>query len=167
MTEVPAAGLRRRALGYASAIVVADQLVKVFAVQQLQNSSGVSVLGEWLSFVLARNSGAAFSFGAGGATWVFTTLAIAVVVGTVWFFPRINDSRARTAATLLIGGASGNLLDRLFRSPGVGQGHVVDYIKIQDFPIFNIADMCITAAALLFVITSLRPTPSVRNSHDS
>ncbi|NBO45824.1 MAG: signal peptidase II [Actinobacteria bacterium] len=159
MTEVSAARLRRRALLYASALVGADQLVKIVAVHQLQNSSGVAVFGNWLSFVLARNSGAAFSFGAGGSTWIFTTLAVAVVVGTVWFFPRIRDSHAQAAATLLIGGASGNLLDRLFRSPGVGIGHVVDYIKVQDFPIFNIADMCITAAAVLFVFTSLRPNP--------
>lgn len=143
---------------YAGVIVTADQLVKVAAVKELQHGNGVSLIGDWFSLVLTRNPGAAFSFGAGGSTWVFTLLAITVVAGTVWFFPRLSSATTRAAATLLIGGATGNLLDRLLRSPGFGKGHVVDYIKIGNFPIFNIADMSITAAAGLFVISALRPT---------
>jgi signal peptidase II len=146
-------------------MVVVDQATKLLAVKHLEFHSGVAVLGDVLRLDLVRNSGAAFSLGAGGSTWLFTALAVLVVAGMLWSFPRIGTMRARIAAVLIMGGAAGNLIDRLLRAPGVGRGHVVDFVHIHGFPIFNVADMSITCGAVLFALTALwphQPNPSTR-----
>ena len=153
--DVTPSRLRWRAGALALLIVAVDQLAKLWAVAALEGTAGRTILADVLRLDLARNSGAAFSFGAGRATWVFTLLAAAVVLGMIWFFPRLTGVRTRAAAVLLMGGATGNLIDRLVRSPGAGNGHVVDYIHVRNFPIFNVADICITVAAALFVLASL------------
>lgn len=151
-------GRARQSLLLAAVPLLAlDQATKVIAVGTLEGGAGVRLLGDVLRLDLTRNSGAAFSFGAGGATWAFTVLAAGVVAGFIWYAPTLTGQRSRLAAALLVSGASGNLLDRLLRSPGPGRGHVVDFIHIRSFPIFNCADMCITAAACLFILVALRP----------
>jgi signal peptidase II len=102
------------------------------------------------------NSGAAFSF-ANGFTWAFSIVAVGVVVLIVWFSRRIRSLAWATMFGLVLGGALGNLNDRLFRPPGFGVGHVVDFISIGLFPaIFNVADVAITTAMALFILLSLR-----------
>ena len=157
---------RRAVLLTAGPLIVLDQVTKAIAVARLEGASGVALLGDVLRLDLTRNSGAAFSFGAGGATWVFTVLAVGVVAAFIWYAPALTDPRSRLGAALLVAGASGNLIDRLFRSPGVGRGHVVDFIHIRDFPIFNCADMCITAAAFVFIVIALRPAARATGPKD-
>ena len=114
------------------------------------------MLGEVLQLHYVTNSGAAFSL-ATGFTWILSVVAVGVVVVIVWFARRIRSFGWATVFGLVLGGAVGNLTDRLFREPGFGTGHVVDFIQVCGFPaIFNIADSGIVAAMGLFIILSLR-----------
>jgi signal peptidase II len=121
----------------------------------------------------ARNSGAAFSVGT-GATLILTVVAIAVVAVIVRTARRMRSTGWAVALGLVLGGALGNLVDRLFRTPGVGRGHVVDWISLfgpdaEHWPIFNLADSAIVCGAILAGILALRGvdfdgrgTPSAR-----
>jgi len=103
----------------------------------------------WLTF--ARNPGAAFSIGT-GMTWIFGLLAVAIIV-VIWRTSRrLASVWWAVALGLLLGGAVGNLIDRLFRTPGRFQGHVVDFITVPHFAVFNLADAAITCAAILMVV---------------
>ncbi len=114
------------------------------------------VLGEILQFFFVRNSGAAFSL-ASGSTWIFSIIAAAVVVFIIWFARASARSAGRVMFGLLLGGTLGNLTDRLFREPGFGVGHVVDFISVYGFPaIFNVADIAIVASMGLFILLTLR-----------
>lgn len=146
---------RVRLLGLALPIVVADQLLKEVAVRRLEGGPGVSLISTVLRLDVVRNSGAAFSLGAGRATLVFTVLALAVCAALVVFASRLPGGLGRAAAVLLLAGTAGNLVDRLLRDPGAGRGHVVDYIHIVNFPIFNLSDIAITASVVCYLIASL------------
>ncbi|PVZ94940.1 signal peptidase II [Amnibacterium flavum] len=133
-----------------------DQLAKVWVVANLTPGASVDVLGEILRFQFVRNSGAAFSL-ASGSTWIFSIIAASVAVFIVWFARRIRSIAWATLFGLLLGGTLGNLFDRLFREPGFGLGHVVDFINIWMFPaIFNLADVAIVSSMGLFIILTLR-----------
>ena len=135
-----------------------DQLAKYLVVAHLTEGTTVQVLGVLLQFHFVTNSGAAFSF-ANGFTWIFSIVAIGVVVFIIWFARRIHSLGWAVMFGLVLGGAFGNLTDRLFRPPGFAVGHVVDFIQIWGFPaIFNIADIAITSAMALFIILTLRGT---------
>lgn len=132
-------------------VLAADQLAKHFALENLPYQEPVHVIGDFLIFYLTRNSGAAFSLGA-GATWIFTIALAVVAVVIGWLAAKRVRSRVWAVALgLLLGGVLGNLGDRLFRDPGFGVGHVVDFIDtpwmwfIPGMPggIYNIADMFI------------------------
>ena len=134
-------------------VLAADQLAKHFALQNLPFQEPVHVIGDFLIFYLTRNSGAAFSLGA-DATWIFTIALSAVVIVIVWLAAtRVRSRLWAVALGLLLGGVLGNLGDRLFRDPGFGVGHVVDFIDtpwmwfIPGMPggIYNIADMFIVS----------------------
>jgi signal peptidase II len=115
----------------------------------------VDVLGDLLGFRLFYNSGAAFSL-ATGITPVLTAFACVAVVAMVVALRRTDSLRWALAVGALLGGASGNLTDRLFRAPGVGRGEVVDFIEIPfSFPIFNIADIGVVTGALSIVLLSV------------
>jgi len=134
----------------------ADQLAKHLIVTNLREGELVPVLGQVLQFHYVTNSGAAFSLAA-GFTWILSIVAVGVVVFIVWFARRIRSLGWACVFGLVLGGAAGNLTDRLFREPGFGTGHVVDFIQVWGFPaIFNIADSGIVAAMGLFIILSLR-----------
>jgi signal peptidase II len=142
----------------AVAVVVyaADQLAKAWVVANLTPFQAVPVLGEVLQFVFVRNSGAAFSL-ASGSTWVFSLVAAAVTLFIVWFARRIRSLGWAVLFGMLLGGTTGNLTDRLFREPGFGVGHVVDFLSVWMFPaIFNIADVAIVSSMGLFLILTLR-----------
>ncbi|MDP9028404.1 MAG: signal peptidase II [Actinomycetota bacterium] len=133
-----------------------DQLAKYLVVTHLQEGQLVPVLGQLVQLHFVTNSGAAFSL-ASGFTWILSIVAVGVVVFIVWFSRRIRSIGWAVVFGLVLGGAAGNLTDRLFRQPGFGTGHVVDFVQIYGFPaIFNIADSGIVVAMALFLILSLR-----------
>ena len=144
-------------LGVVALIVYGlDQLTKYLILQNLTVGEQVPVLGQVLQFFLVKNSGAAFSLGT-GYTWIFAIIASLVAVFIVLFARRIRSFAWAAVFGLLLGGTIGNLNDRLFREPGFGVGHVVDFLHIYAFPaIFNIADIAVCSAMVLFVILTLR-----------
>jgi signal peptidase II len=157
---VPRGRVSARALLLLGAVALAlygvDQLAKYLVVAHLEQGQLVPVLGEVLQLHYVTNSGAAFSL-ASGFTWILSIVAVGVVGFIVWFSRRIRSFGWATVFGLVLGGAAGNLTDRLFREPGFGTGHVVDFIQIYGFPaIFNVADAGIVAATGLFIIMSLR-----------
>ncbi len=155
-SEVPRA--RRRAgllAAVALLVLAADVASKVAVVAELEGRRTLVLLGGRLLVRVSRNPGAAFSFGE-SATGVFTVLAAVVVVVIVRTAPRLRSRAWALSLGLLLGGASGNLVDRLFRSPGPGRGAVVDFLDFQVWPSFNVADSAIVCGGLLAVLLSLR-----------
>jgi signal peptidase II len=134
-------------------VVSADQITKYLAVRNLTPDVPVTVIDGWLQLHLFRNSGAAFSM-ATGMTWLLTLIAATVSVVIVRVSRRLGSVTWAIALGLMLGGALGNLTDRLFRAPGFGRGHVVDFIEylkfpFMNFPVFNVADSCVVTAAIL------------------
>lgn len=107
-------------------------------------------------WTLQRNPGAAFSF-LTRAPWLFTALAIGIVVVILARLRSVPPGLTAVAVGLVFGGALGNLGDRLFRAPGPFRGHVVDFIDLRWWPVFNVADSCIVVGALLLIFASSRP----------
>jgi signal peptidase II len=142
--------------GTALVALAADVLSKVLVVAHIQPTDpGVRLLGGAVYLVQARNSGAAFSVGT-GATVVLTGISILVVVIMLRAARRLTSSGWAVALGLVLGGAIGNLVDRLVREPGVGRGHVVDFIAYGHLFIGNVADIAIVAAAVLMAVLSVR-----------
>ena len=139
----------------AAFVVVVDQVTKYLAVAHLEGRPPVEVVGTWVRLVFLRNSGAAFSFGE-SYTLVFTGIAVAVAVVIVRTSRRLGSLAWAIALGGLLGGAVGNLLDRVFREPGLFRGHVVDFIALPHFAVFNIADSAIVCSAVLMVLLALR-----------
>ena len=132
-----------------------DLVTKIIAVTQLEPLAPVRLLGGLLTLRLIRNPGAAFSQGQ-RFTYVFAIAAIAVLCFVIIkLVPRIGHPAWAVAIGLLCAGVAGNLTDRLFRPPGVLRGHVIDFLELPYWPIFNIADMCITAAAIMIMYRSV------------
>jgi signal peptidase II len=159
-TRPPARGLSPRALGLLAAVALVayglDQGAKYLVTTSLSLGETVPVLGEVLQLHYVTNPGAAFSL-ATGFTWVLSLVAVAVIVFIVWFARRIRSLAWATMFGLVLGGAFGNVTDRLFRPPGFGVGHVIDFIQVWGFPaIFNIADIAVVSAMGLFLLLSLR-----------
>lgn len=139
----------------ALAVVVADQLSKEWAVSSLDDGRTIDIL--WtLRFALGYNSGFAFSTGTGFGPWIGVAAVLIVVVMSVAMH-RADSQRARLALALIIGGALGNIADRLFREGGWMQGRVVDFVDFQWFPVFNVADSAISVGGVLLVVASLWP----------
>ena len=135
--------------------VALDAGTKALVVERLGDGHGVRLLGGAVTLVLSRNSGAAFSF-AQGATVVFTAVAVAVAVVIVRSMRTLRSLGWAISLGLLLGGALGNLVDRLARAPGIGRGAVVDFISVPHFASFNVADSAITVGAALALLLSLR-----------
>ncbi|GLY18566.1 signal peptidase II [Kineosporia rhizophila] len=155
----PAPSARRRAYSAAVPLIALvvlglDQLTKYIAVQELTGRGRVDVLGDVFGFYLIRNPGAAFSL-ATGATWIFSVVAVAVAIFIIRMSRTLGHWGWAIALGLLLGGAVGNLTDRIFRSPGVFRGHVVDFLELPNWPIFNLADCAITCAAVLIAVLSV------------
>jgi signal peptidase II len=141
-------------LAVATVVVVLDQVTKALAVSQLADGRVVRVVGELLQLRLTFNPGAAFSF-ATGYTFVFTIIAAIVVVVILRISPRLRSLPWAVALGGLLGGAVGNLIDRIWRDPAPFRGHVVDFIELPHWPLFNLADSAIVGAAVLMVVLSL------------
>jgi signal peptidase II len=159
-TATPAAVGRRRLvlLGViAAAVLAVDQLSKAWAVAALSGGRSIPLIDSLLELRLVRNPGAAFSMGE-SLTWAFTLLSAAVVVAVVFLARRVRSTTWAVVLGLLLAGAAGNLVDRLFRPPGFGQGHVVDFIDYAGQFVGNVADVAIVLATVALVVTVLRGT---------
>jgi signal peptidase II len=160
-------GERRTSLaaGIVFTIVALDLLTKTWAVRDLADGP-VSIIGDTVSFRLARNTGGAFS------VFQAFTPVLAVVAGVVAFFlvrtvRRTHDTLLVVALSLVLAGAMGNLIDRVFRSPGFLRGAVVDFVHIGEWPTFNVADSAITIGAILVVVWSVRTSARERHTGTS
>jgi signal peptidase II len=134
-------------------IVVVDQLTKAWAVSALSDGP-VDIIGDNIRFELARNSGAAFS-GFQGYTPILAVLAIVITVLIARAVRRATDPWIIAGLVLVLGGALGNLCDRIFRDPGILRGHVIDFVAVYTFPVFNVADSCVTVGAIILVVRTL------------
>jgi signal peptidase II len=156
-------GFARRAVAVlaitALVAVVVDQVVKELSTKGLTEGEPVRILGGLVYLSLLRNSGAAFSLGS-DYTWIFPLVTL-VVIGWIGFMTRkLRSVPWAIALGLVLGGALGNLGDRLFRAPGPFHGHVVDMISLfgpygEHFAVFNIADSCLSVGVVLAVLLEL------------
>lgn len=132
-----------------------DQVTKMWALEHLSTGEVRPFIGSFIRLQLVFNPGAAFSFLA-HATWIFTVMAVAISVGVIYLIPRIQSLAWAGALGLLLGGAIGNLIDRLVRPPAFGVGHVIDFLNWNGWFVGNVADIWIVLAAFgLFVLAIL------------
>ncbi|WP_310741744.1 signal peptidase II [Microbispora sp. H13382] len=142
----------------AAVVYVLDQVSKFLVVEFLEHEEPLTVVPGALVLTVIRNAGAAFSIGT-GMTIVFTVIALAVVVAIVRTARQLRSLPWAITLGLLLGGAVGNLTDRVFRSPAPFQGHVVDFIQVfpvTRFPVFNVADSAIVCGGVLAVFLAWR-----------
>jgi lipoprotein signal peptidase len=153
------AGVRPRRIGVLVAIAVTtlmlDVTTKAIVVATLPDRPSIKLLGGLLTLRVLRNSGAAFNIG-NGMTLVFTVIATGVVVAILRYARKLRSLPWAVTLGLLLGGALGNLADRMFRSPGVFRGHVVDWIELPHWPVFNLADASIVCGGVLAVLLASR-----------
>jgi signal peptidase II len=149
--------------GTGVAILLADALTKQLVVSRLEDRAPVRLLGGAVYLVVVRNAGAAWSLGR-SYTWVFPLLTLAAIGWIGWMASRLRSVPWAVALGLVLGGALGNLSDRIFRAPGPFVGHVVDFVSVfsdsaRYFPAFNVADSALSvglAFALLLELTGRR-----------
>ena len=157
-STAPATDLRRRTLLAIGVVAIADQLSKITAIAVL--GDGERSIGPF-RFVIVHNQGGPFGI-ATGASLFWTVLTLAVVVAAI--IAVAGDKlqlRPALALGAVIGGGLGNLTDRLFRSPGGGEGAVIDWIEIDPYPrIFNLADVALRGGAVILVIAMLAQRPT-------
>jgi len=158
--EAPRRPRTRLLLGLAAVVLALDLATKLLVVATLSDREPVRLLGGALYLTEARNTGAAFSF-AEGFTVVFTLIAVAVAVVIVRTARRLFSTGWAVALGLVLGGAVGNLVDRVFRDPGFLRGGVVDFLSLfapdgSVWPIFNVADSAIVCGGLLGALMALR-----------
>jgi signal peptidase II len=142
-------------LAVAAFVIAADAISKAIVVARMADHPPIRLLGGLLTITLTRNAGAAFSIGT-SMTIVFTAIAVGVIGYILRTARNLRSTGWAITLGLLLGGATGNLLDRIFRAPGLFQGHVVDWIQLPDWPVFNLADSSIVCAGVLVVLLALR-----------
>jgi len=139
----------------AAVVFALDLGTKCLVVARMTPGEPISIIGDLVRLVLIRNPGAAFSM-ATGMTWLLTLIAAAVVVGVIRIGRSLRSAGWAVGLGLVLGGAVGNLADRLFRAPGPLQGHVVDFISVTKWwPVFNVADSSIVCGAILLVVLTV------------
>jgi signal peptidase II len=139
-------------------VLVTDVVTKIVIVATLDRDERVRVIGSLLQLTHTRNGGAAFSVGT-GATVLFSLVAVAVVFVIARQARRLVSRPWAVTLGLLLGGALGNLVDRLFRAPGPMRGRVVDWIELPHWPVFNIADSAIVVGGCVAVLLAARGVP--------
>jgi len=152
----PADGSRHRtivAVAIVSGVVALDQLTKVWAVARLDDGP-ISVFGQDVEFRLSRNRGGAFSLFQ-GFTPLLAVLAVVLAVLLVRALRRTDEMGMVVALALVLGGATGNLIDRMVRDPGFLRGAVIDFVRLDGWPTFNVADSAVTIGAVLLVVRAL------------
>jgi signal peptidase II len=142
-------------IGVALTVLALDVLTKLVVVHALSGHAPIRLLGGFLTLLLLRNSGAAFSIGT-SMTIVFTAIAVAVICYILRAARKLRSLPWAITLGLLLGGATGNLADRIFRSPGLFRGDVVDWIELPHWPVFNLADSAIVCGGVLAVLLALR-----------
>jgi signal peptidase II len=135
-------------------VLALDIVSKTLVVAHLANRQ-IHLLGGFLTLRESRNPGAAFSLGT-SLTVMYSAIAIAVIVVILRTSRRIRSLPWAITLGLLLGGATGNLMDRIFRSPGLFRGWVVDWIQVPHWPVFNLADSAIVCGGILAVLLSAR-----------
>lgn len=143
----------------AATVLLIDIATKIIAVARLENREPVELFGGLVYLVLVRNPGAAWSL-ATGYTWIISLIVITVVIVIIRVARRLRSTGWAVALGLVLGGALGNLSDRIFRSPGPLMGHVVDMVSLVEpdgsfFPVFNAADSAVCCGGVLLVILAL------------
>ena len=141
-----------------SVVMTLDQASKALAVAQLAPGERIPLVGDLFGLSLVYNPGAAFSIGS-GATWIFTISGLLAAVAVVVFAARMRGARWGVALGLVLGGAVGNLVDRLVNSPAFGQGHVTDFLAYGDLFVGNVADVFVVAGVGLVCLNLLTQTP--------
>ncbi len=141
-------------LGVAAFVIAADVISKAIVVARMPDHPPIRLLGGFLTITLIRNGGAAFSIGT-SMTVLFTAIAVGVIAYILRTARNLRSIGWAIALGLLLGGATGNLLDRIFRAPGPFQGHVVDWIELPHWPVFNLADSSIVCAGVLVVLLAV------------
>jgi signal peptidase II len=158
-SQQPATRPRRHHLwlfvAIAGSAYAVDLGTKTLALKHLEGEPPVPLVGDLLSLYLTHNSGAAFSF-LTGHTEVLSAIAISAVVVVLWVARRLGSTGWAIALGFLLGGVAGNLTDRLVREPGPLRGHVVDFLMLPNFPVFNVADICINIAAGTIILQAVR-----------
>lgn len=143
-------------LGIALFLVFLDQLSKFAIEATLDRGESINIIGDLLRFTLVYNDSAAFSLGV-GATWPLTIISSIAVLALIWFGPKSKTLIWLIISGFVLGGATGNLIDRLFREPAFANGHVVDFLQIPfNFPIFNLADSFVVIGVSLALLRTFR-----------
>jgi signal peptidase II len=156
--ELPSLSSSRHRLLFVLVAVAAyavDLGTKILAVAQLTPSDPVDVVGGLLRLYLVRNPGAAFSTGT-SYTLLLSVIAVIAAGVVIRFGSRLGDRTWAIALGMLLAGVCGNLTDRMFREPGFLRGHVVDFLELPHWPVFNVADMLIDAAVVLMIVQTWR-----------
>lgn len=138
----------------AAIAVTADLVTKWWALGNLEEGQSRPLIGDFITLDLVFNPGAAFSLGE-SATWIFTVLTAIVLVALFWYAFKVDNPVIAVILGMLMGGAAGNLYDRLTQPPGFGRGHVVDFINYNDWFVGNVADIWIVCAAIALVLWML------------
>ncbi len=142
-----------------------DQWSKSLAVAELDGQGTKPLLGDWFGLHLVRNPGAAFSMGT-SFTEVLSVIACVAALVVLWLSLRLRSVLWAVGLGFLLAGIVGNLIDRLTREPGVLQGHVIDFFQLPNWPVFNVADICINVAAGVIIIQTLRGIALNGGRHD-
>lgn len=146
-------------LSIALGVFALDLITKIIVVATIAQGENVRLLGGLVYITLIRNPGAAFSM-ATGMTWLLAVIACAVVGFIIFLAPKLKSTPWAVCLGLVLGGALGNLSDRIFRAPGAMQGHVVDFVSVfgpdaSVFPAFNVADSGISIGGVLLVLLAV------------
>jgi len=150
----------RTLFGVAWAVWIIDLATKIWAVENLSYRSNIKIIGEFFQLTYVRNPGAAFSF-ASGATVFLSLFSLLVMIAILHYSVKITSRGWAVVLGLVLGGILGNMVDRIFREPGVLRGHVIDWLQLPNWPVFNIADMAIVFAALISMVLTARNIPPI------
>lgn len=143
-------------------MIAADQLTKVWALAALDEGP-INLIGDTLRFRLTRNPGAAFSSFAGGGTAI-AVIAIIAAVAIALYLPKVEERVDRLALALIMGGALGNVADRIFRGDGFLDGAVIDFIDLSFWPTFNVADSAISVGVVLMLVSAFFVAPRAHSA---
>lgn len=142
-------------LATAAGALTLDQISKALALAALRPGRSVAAIDGILHWTLQRNPGAAFSLFTRFPV-VFTILATMISVVILATMRKVHDRFTAVALGLVLGGALGNLVDRVARAPAPFRGHVIDFIDFRVWPVFNLADSAVVVGAVLLVVASSR-----------